>query len=282
MFVTWWAVLYQTKLLTHTASPPTIVDYQQEMLSVEGKQVTLTVKVAGSPTPTITWLFNGKKVEDDYSTEVGKDGSLTLVCVELKHAGTYTFSVSNSVGSVEGCTKLVVHTEDEERTSAAKVDSNPVAKEKFGEYVSGLHAHNNAAFIAQYQVIHLLRYLVKHLCTTTQYLLGHDGVICVHFLLHVTCCRCISLFVSCSPVKYTRLYCATIQNAWDFFCYSCCHHTLGRLVQLAGQAHLRCLRSYYYLLPVRINWLSQYWNILCSNFTTMVGLRTIIAEHSEP
>ena len=120
---------------------------------MEGKQVTLTVKVAGSPTPTITWLFNGKKVEDDYSTEVGKDGSLTLVCVELKHAGTYTFSVSNSVGSVEGCTKLVVHTEDEERTSAPKIDSNPVAKETFGEYVSSLHAHSNAAYIAQYQVI---------------------------------------------------------------------------------------------------------------------------------
>ena len=66
---------------THTASPPTIVDYKQEVVSLEGKQVTLTVKVAGSPTPTITWLFNGKKVEDDYSTEVGKDGSLTLTCV---------------------------------------------------------------------------------------------------------------------------------------------------------------------------------------------------------
>ena len=121
---------------------------------MEGEQVTLTVKVAGSPTPTITWLFNGKKVKDDYSTEVGKDGSLTLTCVELKHAGTYTFSVSNNMGSVEGCTKLVVHTEDEDYTSAPKVDSNPVAKEKFGEYVSGLHAHNNGGFIVQYQVLH--------------------------------------------------------------------------------------------------------------------------------
>ena len=53
-------------------------------------------------------------MEDDYSTELGKDGSLVLVSVELKHAGTYTFNVSNRVGSVKGCTKLVVHTEDEE------------------------------------------------------------------------------------------------------------------------------------------------------------------------
>ena len=106
---------------------------------MEGTQVTLTVKVAGSPTPTVTWLFNGKKVEDDYSTEVGKDGSLTLVCVELKHAGTYTFSVSNSVGSVEGCTKLVVHTEDEECTGAPKVDSNPVAKRLESMFLAFMH-----------------------------------------------------------------------------------------------------------------------------------------------
>ena len=67
------------------------------------------VKTGGRPTPTVTWFFNGRKVEDDYSTELGKDGSLVLVSAELKHAGTYTFTVSNSVGSVEGCTKLVVH-----------------------------------------------------------------------------------------------------------------------------------------------------------------------------
>ena len=111
------------------------------------------VKVAGRPTPTVTWFFSGRKVEDDYSTELGKDGSLVLVSAELKHAGTYTFTVSNRVGSVEGCTKLVVHTEDEECTSVPRVESNPVTKEKFGEYVSTFHAHNNSAFTGQFQVI---------------------------------------------------------------------------------------------------------------------------------
>ena len=78
----------------HTASPPIIVDYQRQVQCLEGEQVSLMVKATGRPTPTVTWFFNGRKVEDDYSTEVGKDGSLTLVSVELKHAGTYTFSVS--------------------------------------------------------------------------------------------------------------------------------------------------------------------------------------------
>ena len=110
------------------------------------------MKVAGSPTPTVTWLFNGRKVKDDYPTEVGKDGSLTLITVEPKHAGTYTFTVSNNVGSVEGCTKLVVCAEDEEYSHAPGVESNPVTREKFGEYVSSFHAYNNSAFFGQFQV----------------------------------------------------------------------------------------------------------------------------------
>ena len=131
------------------------MDYQREVQCSEGEQVTLTVKVAGTPTPTVTWLFNGRKVKDDYPTEVGKDGSLTLITVEPKHAGTYTFTVSNNVGSVEGCTKLVVHAEDEECASASRVESNPVTREKFGEYVSGLHTHNNGGFFLQFQVVYL-------------------------------------------------------------------------------------------------------------------------------
>ena len=110
------------------------------------------VKAAGRPTPTLTWLINGRKVEDDYSTELGKDGSLVLVSVEMKHAGTYTFTVSNRVGSVKGCTKLVVHTEDEEHASAPRVESNPVTREKFREYVSTFIAHSNSAFFGHVHI----------------------------------------------------------------------------------------------------------------------------------
>ena len=113
----------------------------------------MMVKATGRPTPTVTWFFNGRKVEDDYSTELGKDGSLVFVFVEMKHAGTYTFNVSNRVGSVDGYTMLVVHTEDEDHASVPRVESNPVAREKFGEFVSSFHAHNNSAFIGQFQVI---------------------------------------------------------------------------------------------------------------------------------
>ena len=127
---------------------------------MELEQVSLVVKTTGSPTPTVTWLFNGRKVEDDYSTELGKDGSLVLVSVEMKHAGTYTFTVTNSVGSVEGCTKLLVRTEDEEHASVPRVESNPVIREKFGEYVSSLHAHSNSTFLDNFMQV-LVRYSIS-------------------------------------------------------------------------------------------------------------------------
>ena len=111
------------------------------------------MKVAGSPTPTVTWLFN-ERMKNDYSTEVGKDRSLTLITADPKHAGTYTFTVSNKVGSVEGCTKLVVRAEDEEYCRAPGVESNPITREKFGEYVSSCHAQNNGGFFLQFQVVH--------------------------------------------------------------------------------------------------------------------------------
>ena len=133
---------------------------------MKGEQVSLMVKTAGRPTPTVTWFFNGRKVEDDYSTELGKDWSLVLASVELKHAGTYTFTVSNRVGSVEGCTKLVVRTEDEEHANVPRVESNPVTREKFGEYMClPFIAHSNSAFFGQFQAfnthLHIVYDMVK-------------------------------------------------------------------------------------------------------------------------
>ena len=146
---------YKVFQISHSAHPPAVKDYQEKVHTQEGQEVTLQVKVTGLPLPTVTWFQGGRKVESDYSTEVRDDGSLTFACVEPKHAGTYHFSASNSEGSVEGNTKLIVHADDddaEEGGSAPKLESNPVQVEVFGEYVAGLHANSNAGFIVQYQV----------------------------------------------------------------------------------------------------------------------------------
>lgn len=62
----------------------------------------LKPKVTGSPSPTIAWYHNGNMVTSDYAQEVREDGTLVFVCVELKHAGPYKFTVSNSAGSIQG------------------------------------------------------------------------------------------------------------------------------------------------------------------------------------
>lgn len=66
---------------------PELLDYKQKVVVCEGKQVTLRVMFTGTPTPTVIWTCNGKRVEADYATEIGRDGSLFLICVEKKHAG---------------------------------------------------------------------------------------------------------------------------------------------------------------------------------------------------
>lgn len=59
-------------------------------------------KVTGSPVPTIAWYHDGNMVVPNYAQEVQEDGTLVFVCAELKHAGLYRFTVSNSAGSIQG------------------------------------------------------------------------------------------------------------------------------------------------------------------------------------
>ena len=72
---------------TETQSEPRIVDYESLVKAKEGEQVVLSVNFTGIPKPTISWTFKGTKMEGDYATELGTDGSLMFFCVEPKHAG---------------------------------------------------------------------------------------------------------------------------------------------------------------------------------------------------
>ena len=76
-----------THTSTSTATEPKVLDFQPEIHANEGEPVTLRVDFTGTPKPTITWTFNGTKMEGDYSIELGTDGSLLIICVETKHAG---------------------------------------------------------------------------------------------------------------------------------------------------------------------------------------------------
>lgn len=124
----------------------------------EGQEVNLRISFTGIPRPTVTWFFDGKRmqVESQDGREHCNNGSIFIASAEGKHAGIYDFIVSNSVGSVEGCTNLVVFMKEkqpvEEKKRRSAVTSSPTKKGKFGEHVSAYHALNNAGFIEEYQV----------------------------------------------------------------------------------------------------------------------------------
>ena len=68
---------------------PRILDFEPLVKAKEGEQIILNVNFTGIPKPTVTWSFKGTKMEGDYATEPGTDGSLLFFCVEAKHSGRY-------------------------------------------------------------------------------------------------------------------------------------------------------------------------------------------------
>ena len=74
----------------------------------------------------------------------------------------YDFEIKNGLGNVQGSVSLVVeedipthqHTQATDMIEKTNnLESNPIAEEKFREYVAGLHLLNNKAFEIQYKVI---------------------------------------------------------------------------------------------------------------------------------
>ncbi len=88
-----------------------ITDHPEDVIVEEGMSVTFAPKVSGTPKPTVAWFFEGHMLTSNYAHDVGEDGSLTFMCVEIKHGGTYRYTASNSAGSVQGevCLYGTVH-----------------------------------------------------------------------------------------------------------------------------------------------------------------------------
>ncbi len=95
-------------------------------------------------------------VMPNYAIELSDSGAVTFICVEPHHAGSYRYTVSNSVGSVQGQVTLFVQSESGEQTvkdqGVLVLDSMPVALEEFGSYVSDQHANSDRGFRDQFLV----------------------------------------------------------------------------------------------------------------------------------
>lgn len=74
----------------------------------------------------------------------------------------YLFEVTNEVGSVKGSVVLEVISSNERKALNQSIqqfsvinnclETNPVEKNEFGEYVAGLHSSNNLIFTTQFKV----------------------------------------------------------------------------------------------------------------------------------
>lgn len=139
------------------AVEPTLNGYKNIVYTDEGEEITLQVDFRGNPHPTITWFFDGIRLDEDKNEgrEVTEEGFLHISKVQRNHAGTYDFIVSNNSGSVEGCTKLIVYLKDkafEKRNGSSKVNSNPVKQEEFGEHVAQYHKNSDCGFANEFEV----------------------------------------------------------------------------------------------------------------------------------
>jgi hypothetical protein len=84
----------QTFTLTVTAAPPTITTQPGNTAADQGGTATFTVAAAGTPPLTYVWRRNGAVIG-------GATGAtLTLPNVQPSAAGTYTVTISNSVGTI--------------------------------------------------------------------------------------------------------------------------------------------------------------------------------------
>ena len=142
-----------------TGCKPLIEKFPDDISVVEGGKVLLSVKVIGSPQPTLTWYHDNTRQGNDYAHEISSDGSLTIITAEMRHSGTYQLVATNSEGTVEKQFSLkVVSEEGEEPPLAATtevVKSTPVPVDGFGQYVSQNHANSNKGFTTPYNVSHL-------------------------------------------------------------------------------------------------------------------------------
>lgn len=140
------------------AVEPALIAYKNLVYSDEGGEATIDVDFNGNPYPSITWFFNGMRLDEEKSDgrEVTEEGSLYISKVQRSHAGTYDFIISNASGSVEGCTKLIVYLKERsmERSShgPTKITTNPVRQDQFGEHVAKYHKNNDSGFSEEFEV----------------------------------------------------------------------------------------------------------------------------------
>ncbi|KAL0994526.1 hypothetical protein UPYG_G00123500 [Umbra pygmaea] len=96
-----WVYLTVNAPPNFTNTPPQYVEAK------EGGSITLSCVASGNPKPSISWLREGKLVEDSGKYKVS-DGSLTVLMVSREDRGAYTCRAYSIQGEVAHTTRLLV------------------------------------------------------------------------------------------------------------------------------------------------------------------------------
>lgn len=119
--------------LDEFACIPEIFAYESKTNGLEGKNVTMTCRIAGIPEPSVRWLLknkvianlsgssysNGKKL---YMVHLQNNSSdLTIFSADLQDAGVYVCAAENKAGRVEASVTLAVTRKSPETAFSTKV-----------------------------------------------------------------------------------------------------------------------------------------------------------------
>lgn len=128
--------------------------FPEDTHTIEGEGVLFKVSVQGNPKPSFTWYFDQSELPANSGVEVQSDGTLFISYVQIKHSGVYKLLVKNVLGTVEKSFKLFVNLRELRRILPVNSgsDPQPVAVDRFGQYVSENHSHDNKGFKNQFMV----------------------------------------------------------------------------------------------------------------------------------
>lgn len=99
--------VYKDVYLNVLALPPEIKEQPRQEATVDGRNVTLTCRVFGAPTPQVKWIRNGLELTGG-RYRVQESGDLLVENVGFADAGNYTCHAQNKFGVAEAHGALIV------------------------------------------------------------------------------------------------------------------------------------------------------------------------------
>ncbi|CAG9541076.1 unnamed protein product [Cercopithifilaria johnstoni] len=102
---------FELKILNNSA--PFIVDSPESKVVNPGEQVTFVCRVAGEPSPSIKWYFNGAEISHD-DLHIKRDNELTIIHATREDEGVYQCIASNVLGMTSANATLKVYLPNQE------------------------------------------------------------------------------------------------------------------------------------------------------------------------